>query len=135
MFKISYLTASLFSVTLLCAFGGPTPSHKDVQYSKKYSRSKLDVWLPENTSTPCPIIVYFHGGGFKAGDKSKFYNNRFLTKYLEKGISFASVNYPLLKDAGYLEIMTHTSESIKFLKSQAALRCFMWTEGGKCHSV
>lgn len=94
------------------------PTHKDIRYSKRYERSVLDFWQPK-ASRPTPMIVYFHGGGFKAGDKSHFHKNRMLSEYHSKGIAFASVNYPFLGDAGYMGIMKHTVEAIRFLKSKA----------------
>lgn len=94
------------------------PTYKDVRYSEVFKRSTLDFWKPKG-NTPAPLVVYFHGGSFKAGDKSSFYNHRILREYYPRGIAFASVNYPFLDKANYLKIMAHTADSIKFLKSKA----------------
>lgn len=113
-----WFTMSLAINSRVCATS-PPPTHKDVEYSTQYGRSRLDVWLPEDTNTMRPMVVFFHGGGFKGGDKSQFRNHRILSECLRNGIAGASVNYPLLKDAGYLEIMSHAGEAIKFLKAQS----------------
>lgn len=120
---------------------GFEPTHTDIAYSQQDALCKLDVWLPKGTKEPCPIMVYYHGGGFTGGDKSAFRHNR-VPKYLAKGIAFASVNYPLLDDAdaldrvtttnpvqlaaaylakapAYLNIKARAAESIRFLKAQA----------------
>lgn len=95
----------------------PAPTFKNIRYSKKFKRSVLDFWKADSKKNT-PLIVFFHGGGFKAGDKAAFRRRKILARYLKKGISFASANYPLLKSANYLEIMNHTAESIRFLKEK-----------------
>jgi acetyl esterase/lipase len=51
----------------------------------------FDLWVPEDASpeTPPAVFVYFHGGGFVAGDKSKFDP----TPYLNQGYAAMSGNY------------------------------------------
>ena len=68
----------------------PTPDFADVRYGP-HERNVFDVWLPKGASRdkPVPVFVYFHGGGFVAGDKSKFNP----TPYLEKGYAAVSGNY------------------------------------------
>ena len=95
------------------------PTHKDQRYSKQYDRSVLDVWLPANAEEPTPLVVYFHGGSFTHGDKSAFRRNAALKQLEANGIAYASVNYPLLKDATYLEIMVHAGQAIRFLRAQS----------------
>lgn len=96
------------------------PTKKDVRYSDKYDRSVLDFWKAKS-SKPTPVVVYFHGGGFRQGDKSHFYRSRMLNDYLPKGVSFVTVNYPFLKQINndYLGILKHTEQAIKFLHSKA----------------
>ena len=101
------------------AWAGPDPTHRDVRYSKKHDRSVLDFWKAKSDK-PTPVFVYFHGGGFKKGDKKQFHRSKFLAKYLPQGISFATVNYPFLeKDLRYAEILKHCEESIRFLGTKA----------------
>lgn len=109
-----------FNACICFVSAGPetAPDHKDIRYSKKYKRSTLDVWLSEGTNK-VPLVVYFHGGGFKNGDKSRFQRKALLRKHRSKGIAFASVNYPFVKDAGYVEIMAHAAKSIKFIRSRS----------------
>lgn len=121
------LIMSLFFYSQFCF--GSEPTHKDIEYSQQNARCKLDVWLPKGTKTPCPMVVFFHGGGFTGGDKSAFRHHQILRKYLDKDIAFASVNYPLLRKvdpgnfitqaADYLDIMAKAAESIRFLKTKS----------------
>jgi predicted esterase len=71
---------------------------------------------------PAPLVVYFHGGGFKRGDKAFFSRSPMLRKYHPQGVAFASVNYPFLVHVGqdYLKIMNHCAEAIRFLKENSA---------------
>ena len=47
----------------------PKPTIGNVEYGK-HDRQKLDFWKA-SSKTPTPIIIYFHGGGFKKGDKNQ----------------------------------------------------------------
>ena len=95
-------------------------THRDLRYSKKYDRSVLDLW-PVNAKNPVPLVVYFHGGGFKAGDKAGFGRSQILRKYHSKGVAFASVNYPFLvhTNKDYFKIMNHCAEAVRFLQANA----------------
>ncbi len=100
--------------------GAPAPTEKNVRYSDKYERSVLDFWKAKS-SKPTPVVVYFHGGGFKQGDKSHFHRSRLIDEFVPKGVSFVTVNYPFLKHTNnnYFTILKHTEEAIKFLHSKA----------------
>jgi len=66
------------------------PTHADVRYGE-HERNVFDLWIPEGDApkTGYPLFVYFHGGGFVAGDKSGFNPS----PYLEKGLAVVSGNY------------------------------------------
>lgn len=55
----------------------------------------LDLFLPESTNQPQPLVIFIHGGGWRTGDKS----NRELSFYgetlLSSGFAIASINYRL----------------------------------------
>ena len=60
----------------------------DIAYGE-HELQKIDLYLPDSDSFD--LFVYFHGGGFKAGDKA---NQPWIYEYLaEHGIAAASVNY------------------------------------------
>lgn len=65
---------------------------KDETDSYRVSRCKLDLYYPE-ASKPFPTIVWFHGGGLTAGNKS-------IPKELKnQGVAVVSVNYRLSPEA------------------------------------
>ncbi len=109
----------LASVVAFSLASAVEPTHANLRYSKEYDRSVLDLWTVKS-GKPSPLVVYFHGGGFKAGDKAVFRRNPFL-KHHSKGIAFASVNYPFLAHTNkdYFKIMNHTAEAIRFLQANA----------------
>jgi acetyl esterase/lipase len=53
-------------------------TERDVQYGPG-DRHLLDVFMPETSASPRPVLIFIHGGGFVAGNKrspgSPFYDN------------------------------------------------------------
>ena len=96
------------------------PTHKDVRYSKKYERSVMDIWTVKS-GKPAPLVVMFHGGGFKRGDKGSWRKSPFIREYRPKGVAFAAVNYPFREhtNGSVPVILRHTAEAIKFLVANA----------------
>jgi acetyl esterase/lipase len=93
--------------------------YKDVQYDTKHERNVLDFYQAKSQK-PTPVVMYFHGGGFRQGDKKSVHSGRdaMLKAYLKAGISVAACNYPFLKDANYMQIMQHCARSVQFVRSK-----------------
>ncbi|WP_309382152.1 alpha/beta hydrolase [Cerasicoccus frondis] len=114
------------------ALAAGQPTHDDLRYSDAYSRSTMDLWLPESDK-PTPLVVVFHGGGFKGGSKDKNMPFRHqLLPLVDQGIAVASIGYPLLKDVPdgqtanpftqaepYFACMREAANSIRFLQEHA----------------
>ena len=99
--KIAFLAFIYLLVSgAISSFGqAVNPTLANLRYSGEYERSVLDLWLADSEK-PTPLVIYFHGGGFKTGDKKFFQRSPMLRKYFRQGVSFASVNYPFLKQVG-----------------------------------
>lgn len=99
--KNIFISIISFSVFLFCSCkksseatapqeNGLTPYNvKTIQYKSLPSINpdllSLDLWSYSNTSTPKPVVIYIHGGGWRIGDKSN---------KLDKKIAlFNSLNY------------------------------------------
>ena len=54
---------------------------------------KLDLYLPQNTASPVPLVMFFHGGGWVEGRKESAVLT--LLPYLEMGFAVANVAYRL----------------------------------------
>lgn len=66
------------------------PTHADVAYGP-HERNRIDLYLAES-KTPTPLVLFIHGGGFRAGDKSSV-NAGEIRAFHREGWSVAAINY------------------------------------------
>ena len=102
----------------------PPPTFADVPYGE-HPRQKMDVWQARSDKS-APLVVYFHGGGWQAHDKSDIHQHLNVRGFLDAGISVASVNYRLLKNANAAKVappvqwpMRDAARAVQFLRSKA----------------
>src|SRR5262245_3044224 len=70
---------------------------KDLAYVENGSASqKLDLYLPEKSTEPLPLIVYFHGGAWHKGDKNR---PSLAVRMAPHGYAVASVEYRFSQEA------------------------------------
>jgi acetyl esterase/lipase len=100
------------------------PTHADVSYGKHF-RQGMDVWLPED-SQPAPLVLYIHGGGWAAHDKTDIHQHLDLQKLLGEGVAVASINYRFILDAEAGGIsppvrapLADAARALQFLRSKA----------------
>jgi acetyl esterase/lipase len=74
----------------------PAPDFPNVRYGP-HERNVFDLWLPETGQT-APLVLFIHGGGFRAGDKRAFSPGT-LRQYLAAGWALAAINYRLTDTA------------------------------------
>ncbi len=98
------------------------PTAADVSYGP-HDRNKLDFWQAKSDK-PTPLVVCIHGGGWNAGDKSGYYTR--VKGYLDKGISVATINYRLMKQANEQKVdppvkapLEDAARAVQFLRSKA----------------
>ncbi len=96
--------------------GKLVPTAADVSYGP-HAMNVLDFWKAEGDG-PRPLLVYIHGGGWIGGDKKQ--NAAAIRPYLEKGISYAAVNYRLTGNAPLPAPVHDAARAIQFLRSKAA---------------
>ena len=82
-----------------------------------HKRQKLDLYLPEHKegNGPQPIIVWVHGGAFRAGSKENCPSVRFL----RQGYATASINYRLSQHAIFPAQIEDCKAAIRFLRANA----------------
>ena len=62
----------LNGLSRLSGDGGTRLAVRDSSYGP-LARNKLDVWVPaEAPATPLPVIIFFYGGGWVAGDRGDY---------------------------------------------------------------
>ncbi len=110
------LATLLLCATLVAPAQRPTPTHADVRYGE-HERNVLDLYLaPSNEATP--LVIYIHGGGFRAGDK-RGVSPKLIRLLREKAVSVASLNYPLTDTAHFPRQMLDPARAIQFLRHNA----------------
>jgi acetyl esterase len=99
--------------------GGPTPppTNEDVAYGP-HTRNMLDYWQAKS-ERPTPVLIYMHGGSFFLGDKVKIRSRPIIDAYLQRGVSFASINYRFRQDAPLQDILRDAGRAIQFLRYHA----------------
>ena len=79
-----------------------------------HQRNTFDIWLAKSEK-PTPLVIYIHGGGFVGGDKSKYYQSHDWERFLENGISIATINYRYMNEAPY-GILASMNDSKRFVQ-------------------
>ncbi len=95
----------------------PKPDLADVKYGL-HERNVFDLWKAKSDK-PTPLVLYIHGGGFKAGDKKTLSAGR-LKEYLDLGYSVAAINYRLTNVAPAPAQYLDCGRALQFLRSKAA---------------
>lgn len=67
---------------------------KNIRYGTANIRQTFDLYVPENTSKPVPVIVWIHGGGWNNGTKKNMHVNGLVAH----GYAIASVDYRFTRD-------------------------------------
>lgn len=96
----------------------PTPTFANVAYGPA-ERNVLDFYQAKS-QRPTPLVIYIHGGGFVAGDKSSIHP-RMVRMALEAGISVAALNYRFVDGAEVKFPLPQLdcARALQFLRSQA----------------
>lgn len=93
-----------------------TPTHADVSYGP-HERNVLDLFQAK-AERPAPLVVFIHGGGFRAGDKSNL-NPQVASACLANGVSVAAINYRFRPGTPIQDILRDCARAIQFLRSKA----------------
>ncbi len=95
----------------------PAPDVANAAYGP-HERNVLDLWKAK-AEKPAPLVVFIHGGGFRAGSKEAL-APALLKGCLEAGISVAAINYRLSQHAPFPAPMLDGARAVQFLRSKAA---------------
>jgi len=81
----------------------------DLDYGPN-ARQKLDLFKPTHSTKPWPVLLFFHGGYWKAFDKKDF--SFIANGFISKGVVVLLVGYPLIPSVGMGELVRQCRESI-----------------------
>ncbi|MDZ4850811.1 MAG: alpha/beta hydrolase [Pirellulaceae bacterium] len=93
------------------------PTFADVHYGP-HERNVLDFWQAKSDK-PTPVVVFIHGGGFVAGDKSKAGGISKIQPFLDAGVSFAAINYRYRTTAPIQDVLHDCARAIQFLRNKS----------------
>jgi len=128
--------------------GGAQPDEmtvsRDIEYIPGgHERQKLDLYLPgkaqatDGTAQQRPLIVWVHGGAWRAGSKNRCPARRFVSE----GYAVASINYRLSQHAIFPAQIQDCKAAIRHLRAQAeeygldATRFGVWGSSAGGHLV
>ncbi|MCM8528993.1 MAG: alpha/beta hydrolase [Lentisphaeraceae bacterium] len=107
---VSLFLALVFSVS------ADTEKLSDLEFAVVDGHSlKLDLYIPKNVSKP-QLLVWIHGGGWRAGDKSRCYIKD-ITKY---GFALASISYRLTDKAIFPAQIHDCKAAVRWLRANSA---------------
>lgn len=94
----------------------PDADYANVTYGPD-ERNVLDIWVAKSDE-PTPLVIFYHGGGFRGGDKRSL-NAELLKGLREGGVSVAAVNYRLSGTAPFPAQMHDCARALQFLRLHA----------------
>ncbi len=97
--------------------GEATPTFANVRYGP-HERNVLDFWRAPGDG-PTPVLLFLHGGSFKAGDKSAVLARPIFAQCMAAGISIVSANYRFSSDAPYPAPMRDGARAVQFVRAKA----------------
>ena len=89
----------------------------DLRYGENPAE-KLDIYSPESGTPPYSVIVFFHGGGFFKGDKSRYQLYPAL-QGIYNGYAVVSANYRMLPEFTLPAAFEDAISVIEYLKNNS----------------
>ena len=90
------------------------PVLRDIPYADAHERQRLDMY-PVRSQTPSPLLIWVHGGGWRAGSKDRV-SDVFLS-FRDRGYAVASIEYRL-SDEPWPSTVIDVKEGRSFSQSE-----------------
>ncbi|MEP7341763.1 MAG: pectinesterase family protein [Acidobacteriota bacterium] len=92
---------------------------RDIEYTQAGGESlKLDAYVPEGNG-PFPAVIFVHGGGWSAGDKTGG-NDPLFVPLAKRSIAWFTINYRLAPKHHYPAPVEDIHAAIRWVKAHAA---------------
>ena len=112
--------ALIFSLTAATTFAqlpAGIAAKRDVEYVPGGGpRQTLNVFYPEKTDKPVPLVVWIHGGAWQAGSKDRSP----AMPLLEQGFAVASITYRFSQNAVFPAQIEDCKTAIRWLRKNSA---------------
>ena len=108
------IALSALLATLPAARAGEPAEHNDLEYGP-HERNKLDLTVPASDK-PLPLLIWVHGGGWAAGDKSGGNPAKLL---MGQGYAVAAINYRFSQHAPYPAQLHDCQAAVRFLRANS----------------
>lgn len=119
IWNILLVNTTFVQLTVLNAQADTIPDFRNVSYGTDELQN-FDLWLTRSGNGPRPLVIFFHGGAFRAGDKEiEGRQLEVMRAFLSRGISFVSSNYRLSHTTRLDSILMDGERLIRFLKLNA----------------
>ncbi|HBV65375.1 MAG TPA: lipase [Rhodopirellula sp.] len=92
------------------------PTKSGISYAEVDQKPQLlDLYLPQDQSDPAPLVIWVHGGAWRAGSRTRVP----VTRLLEHGLAIASVDYRLSGQAAFPAQVHDINRAIDYLHLNA----------------
>ena len=92
--------------------------HKDICYSRVGGDGlRLDVYLPERAANPVPVLIWIHGGGWRAGSRDL---GPHMLEPVAHGFAMVSASYRLSSEAIFPAQIEDCKTVVRWVRSSAA---------------
>ena len=91
--------------------------HRGIAYAEpKDEQQSLDVYAPAEGKN-LPVVIWIHGGGWKAGDKSSVQKKPQV--FMDKGFVFVAINYRFVPKVTVKEMTGDIAKAIRWVHDHA----------------
>ncbi len=116
--RLSLFCALLMSAHAETALPANVRAIRGVHYAKgSEEHQRLDLFLPEKTSAPRPVVIWIHGGGWNKGGLTNC--PPLALGYVEAGYAVANVDYRLSTGAVFPAQLEDCKSGIRWLRAHA----------------
>jgi acetyl esterase/lipase len=93
-------------------------NRKTFVYTQTEDNSKsLDIYLPEDSSKPAPVIIFLHGGAWKFGSRKNLQSG--ILEQLKRGYAIVGVSYSFSQEAEWPRQLYEVKAAVRWLRANA----------------
>jgi len=118
LFSSAFLIVDITGLTVQAQQKPPSPPIKYENVSYGDHLNQVIDFRKANVDEPAPLVVFIHGGGFKAGSHDKV-KGKTIQQYLDAGIHHASIEYRFLQHARFPAPHEDSVRALQFIRSKA----------------